>query len=65
MSGWKEYRKTATVMARQMDEDFEVDTLEGTMKGKAGDYLCRAHTGEEWPVKKEIFEGSYEAVEGE
>ncbi len=59
MGDWKEYRKTATVMAKQMDEDFEVETLEGTMKGKAGDYLCRGPAGEEWPIKKEIFESTY------
>ena len=60
--GWDEYKKVATVMAKQMDEDFEVETLEGTMKGKAGDYLCQGPAGEEWPIKKGIFEATYVVV---
>ena len=59
---FKEYRKIATVYAKQMDESFEVETLEGTMKGKAGDYLCVGAEGERWPIKKEIFEKTYVEV---
>lgn len=59
----REYRKTATVMARQMAEAFTVETLEGTMTGQPGDYLCRGPAGEEWPIKREIFEATYEPVD--
>jgi len=56
---FKKYRKTALVEAVQMTEDFTVETLEGVMQGKAGDYLCRGVAGEYWPIKKEIFEQTY------
>ena len=63
MLEYKEYRKIATVKARQMDSSFKVPTLEGTMTGNPGDYLCMGVDDELWPVKKEIFEKTYELVE--
>ena len=59
----KTYKKTATVKAVQIGEFFAVATLEGFMHGDAGDYLCEGIEGEKWPVKKEIFEKTYEVVE--
>lgn len=59
----KKYRKTAPVWAVQMTEPFEVETLEGTMRAEAGDYLCEGPKGERWPIKKEIFESTYELDE--
>ena len=50
------------VLAIHMTQDFEVETLEGTMMGKKGDYLLKGIKGELYPVKKEIFEASYEFV---
>lgn len=47
-----------------MTKDFVIDTLEGTMRGHKGDYLCEGEDGEQWPIKKEIFEKTYEEVEG-
>ena len=58
----KSYKKTATVKAFQVKTNFLVKTLEGTMKGNAGDYLCQGIDGEKWPVKKEVFEKTYEVV---
>lgn len=60
----KEYHKTATVFAVQMDKPFKVDTLEGVMQGNAGDYLCQGVENEMWPVKKRIFESTYEVIPG-
>ena len=60
---WRIYRKTALVLAKTMEEDFEVETLEGTMRGKSGDYLCRGIHGELWPVAKDIFELTYLEVD--
>lgn len=57
--GQKTYQKTATITAVQMDLDFEVKTLEGLMKGHAGDYLATGIQGEQWPIKKDIFEKTY------
>jgi hypothetical protein len=61
-SAGKEYRKTATVWAVQMAQDFEVQTLEGTHRGRAGDWLAQGPAGERWPIKREIFEATYEPV---
>jgi len=62
VSGWAEYRKTEPIKAVQMDEDFEVETLEGTMKGKKGDWLAEGVEGERWPIDKAIFDKTYEKV---
>lgn len=47
-------------MAKQMDKDFEVETLEGTMKGHKGDYLVIGIKGEQYVVKEEIFKETYQ-----
>ena len=58
--GFKKYRKRPlTVQAKRMKEAFEVETLEGTMKGKPGDYLIVGIKGERYPCDKEVFEASY------
>jgi len=57
----KRYRKKPLcVLAIQVTEPFEVETLEGLMQGKTGDYLVKGIEGELYPVNKEIFEKSYE-----
>lgn len=58
----KSYKKTVPIKAVQVYEFFVVRTLEGSMCGVAGDYLCEGISGEKWPVKKEIFEKTYEEV---
>jgi len=63
MEGAKQYRKKPiTVLAKQMDRDFIVKTLEGMMKGTAGDYMVQGIKGERYPVRKDIFEETYESV---
>lgn len=61
-SDFKTYRKTATVRAIKLQIEFAVTTEEGVMRGHPGDYLCEGIEGEKWPVKKEIFEKTYEMV---
>lgn len=41
----------------------EINTLEGTMIAKAGDYIIRGIKGEIYPCKPDIFEQTYEACE--
>ena len=53
------YTKNTPITAIQMDNDFTVETLEGTMKGHAGDYLATGINGEKYPIAKKIFERSY------
>ena len=40
----------------------EINTLEGTMIAKAGDYIIRGIDGEIYPCKADIFEKTYEEV---
>jgi hypothetical protein len=57
----KEYiKRPIPISAVQINEDFEVKTLEGTMKGKAGDYLISGIKQEIYCCDKKIFEESYE-----
>lgn len=56
-------KKPLNVAAKQMTEQFEVYTLEGTMQGKASDYLVRGVRGEYYPVDKYIFEEIYDEVD--
>ena len=60
---WLSVRKKPIIVdAWEMPADFEVDTLEGTHQGKAGDYLLKDIRGELYPVKKEIFEETYDIL---
>ncbi len=54
------YRKTAVTYAAKMNEPFTVNTLEGVMDGKVGDYLAVGTRGELYPIDAAIFEESYE-----
>lgn len=62
--GWRKFRKITPAEAVQMTDPFEVDTLEGTMRGKAWDYLVRGVRGELYPVDRGIFEATYVPEEG-
>lgn len=41
----------------------QVVTLEGTMRGDAGDWIIRGVAGEFYPCRNDIFEATYDAVE--
>lgn len=56
------YRKTVLTYAARIDEPFSVWTNEGTMQGKAGDYLAVGPAGEMYPIDKAVFAASYEEV---
>lgn len=63
MDDWREYKKAATVDALVALHDGVIGTPEGLMRYSAGDYICRSREdGHKWPVKKDIFERTYEAV---
>jgi hypothetical protein len=46
----------------QIHEPFEVETLEGVMKGRPGDWLMIGIHGEMYPCSKEIFEKTYDLI---
>lgn len=56
------FLKTVPIKAVRMEKAFEVETLEGIMKGKAGDWLAEGIEGERWPIDAAIFEKTYEPV---
>lgn len=58
-------KKPVVVKAIRIHEPFEVDTLEGTMRGNPGDYLIQGVKGEYYPCKPDIFEETYEKTEEE
>lgn len=43
---------------------FDVNTLEGTMHASVGDWIIKGVAGELYPCKPDIFEKTYEPVEG-
>jgi hypothetical protein len=45
-----------------IDRFFDIETLEGTMRANAGDWIIRGIKGEFYPCKPDIFEATYEAV---
>jgi len=42
-----------------------IKTLEGTMRADIGDWIIRGVKGELYPCKPDIFEQTYEPVEGD
>lgn len=56
------YRKTTLTYAAKVSVPFTVETLEGPMTGKAGDYLAVGPAGEMYPIAADVFEASYEQV---
>ena len=40
-----------------------IETLEGRMEAKPGDWIIRGVKGELYPCKPDIFEATYEAVD--
>jgi len=51
------------VTAYQTHESLEIETLEGTMVASPGDWIVTGVNGEQYPVKPDIFEKTYERVE--
>lgn len=49
-------------IGNQKDLHFEVETLEGTMRGEVDDYLVRGVQGELYVIKKDIFEQTYDVI---
>ncbi len=63
---WKWYRKKPVpVKATEIVEDeVEVHTREGILKGYKGDFLIKGVEGEIYPCGKNIFWKTYEKLKG-
>lgn len=59
--GLQEYRrKPGNIHALQINEPFQVQTLEGLVTAKAGSYLVFGDKNDVWPVEEDIFNSRYE-----
>ena len=55
-------KKPIPIRCIQVQEPFKVETMEGILEGKAGDYLMIGVRGEMYPCDREIFETTYDLV---
>jgi hypothetical protein len=55
-------KKPIPVKFIQMHEPFQVETMEGMLEGKAGDYLMIGVKGEMYPIAKDVFQETYEVL---
>ncbi len=58
-------KKPIPVRCYQMPEAFRVETMEGQLEGKAGDYLMVGIKGEMYPCDLAIFEETYDLIKAE
>ena len=65
MKSFKAIKKAIPVQVTQSNKHVDILTLEGTIHANPGDYIITGPEGERWPVKKEIFEKTYEIIEEE
>jgi hypothetical protein len=52
------------VAGNEDDMGISILTLEGTMTANTGDYIIRGVKGEFYPCKPDIFEQTYEEIDG-
>lgn len=55
-------KKPIPIKCVQIHEPFVVETMEGLMKGKKGDWLIIGIHGEMYPIDQEIFQKTYEIL---
>jgi hypothetical protein len=58
----KAIKKPIALNCIQIRQPFEVQTMEGLMLGKKGDWLMIGVEGEIYPCDKSIFEKTYDLV---
>ena len=59
----KAIKKPIPIKCAQINEPFEVESMEGLVKGKAGDWLMIGVNGEKYVCDAAIFKKSYDLVE--
>ncbi|UXV29980.1 hypothetical protein [Mammaliicoccus sciuri] len=58
----KARKKPVVVDAEKAKKTTFIDTLEGRMKAEKGDWIITGVNGEQYPVKPDIFEKTYEVL---
>lgn len=61
----KYIKKPIPVEAFQTKKPVDIKTNEGIMHANVGDWILTGIDGEKWPVKKDIFEKTYEKIKSE
>jgi hypothetical protein len=56
---WFHAKKVRPIRARKLEHDETIETLEGPVEAKAGDYLCRGEAGEPWPQSPKSLHERY------
>lgn len=51
--GWKRAKKVKGMIARKLDHDCVVNSIEGPLNAKAGQFVCRGIDTNDWWVQKE------------
>lgn len=57
-------KKPVIVDAYQTKKDLDIETLEGIMHAAPGDWIITGVNGEQYPCKPDIFEKTYQLLEG-
>ena len=57
-------KKPVVIEAYQTDVALDIPTFEGLMHASTGDWIITGVQGEQYPCKPDIFEQTYEKVEG-
>ena len=52
-------KKPIAIKVYEMHEPFEVQTMEGAVRGKAGDFIIVGVRGEMYPIDRAIFFETY------
>lgn len=55
-------KRPIVVEAWRIDHELMIPTLEGDMRASTGDWIVTGVKGEQYPVKPDIFEATYEPV---
>ncbi|WP_111707578.1 hypothetical protein [Lutibacter citreus] len=58
----KAVKKPIAIKCSQIDMPFEVETMEGVMKGKKGDWLMIGINNEMYPCDNSIFKKTYNLI---
>lgn len=56
-------KKPVEVEAWKTDRTIYIETLEGTMEARPGDWIIRGVNGELYPCKPDVFEKTYEIID--
>ena len=59
-----EFMQVNDMDGRPVNRQIFIDTLEGRMNADEGDWIIKGVKGEFYPCKPDIFEATYELVEG-